>query len=65
LHFDGFPEDTISNAYQKFAIEKERLAIIQNPNHVDTFEKFIEFGEEEEFNPKRKPALFSTEVKHC
>lgn len=37
----------IERAKDKLNFEKQRLLALQNPNHADTFEKFINFNEEQ------------------
>lgn len=54
LYYEGFPDDTLERAQDKLNFERDRLNQIQNPNHIDTFEKFIEFGEEEQVHVQQR-----------
>jgi hypothetical protein len=46
LYYQGFPEETVDRARDKLEFEKERLLNMQNEDHIDTFEKFLEFSED-------------------
>lgn len=48
LHYEGFPDDIIERARDKMQFERERLMNIQDPSYLDTFEKFINFSENED-----------------
>jgi hypothetical protein len=46
LHYEGFPEEILDRVHDKMQFERERLMNIKHKDHVDTFEKFIEFPDE-------------------
>ena len=48
LFYEGYPEDMLERAHDKLSFEKQRLLNIKEKDHIDTFEKFICFGEEQE-----------------
>jgi hypothetical protein len=63
LYYDGYPDDTLEKMREKLWMERERLANITNPSHFDTFEKFINYVEEEDtlkHHYKKEP-----ENSHC
>lgn len=47
LYYEGQPDGVLERARDKLSFERERLMQLANPNHIDTFEKYVEFGEEE------------------
>lgn len=48
LHYEGYPDDIIERARDKMQFERERLINIKDPKYLDTFEKFINFTENED-----------------
>lgn len=47
LYYDGYPSDTLERCQEKMKFERERLLNVRNQNYVDTFEKFLDFAEDE------------------
>ena len=46
LYYNGFPDETMNRANAKLNFEKERLFNMQNNDYVDTFEKFLDFSDD-------------------
>lgn len=55
LYYEGHPSDMLEKAYDKLALERERMMQLQNSDHFDTFEKFIDFDQDEILNDKTNP----------
>lgn len=70
LYYDGYPSDTLERCQEKMKFEQERLYNIRNQNYVDTFEKFLDFAEDEveivENNQNQKKiAALEAKNQHC
>ena len=48
LHYEGFPEDILERVHDKMQFERERIKNIKHTEYIDTFDKFIEFPDENE-----------------
>lgn len=48
LHYEGYPEDILERVHDKMQFERERLQNIKHKEYIDTFDKFIEFPDENE-----------------
>ena len=48
LHYEGYPDKIIERARDKMQFERERLITIQNKDSIDTFENFLNLGDNQQ-----------------
>ena len=48
LFYEGFPNDTFERVQEKMKFERERMLNIKDKTHIDTFENFMDFNDDEE-----------------
>lgn len=68
LYYDGYPADTLERCQEKIKFERERLLNLRNQGHLDTFEKFLDFTEEEEVIQEHKKNIVNnsdSKNTHC
>lgn len=71
LHYEGYPEEILERAHDKMLLERERLQNIKHKEYIDTFDKFIEFPDENDLaiTQVKEPVADSNQTKtsptHC
>ena len=65
LHYEGHPEEILDRAHDKMLLERERLQNIKHKEYIDTFDKFIEFPDENDLaiTQVKEPAVDSNQTK--
>ena len=48
LYYEGYPDDLIPRVHDKMKFERERMCNLTDSNFVDTFDKFIDYADEED-----------------
>ena len=48
LYYEGFPDQILERVHEKLKFERQRLIEAKSAAHINTYEKFIEYAEEDD-----------------